>query len=38
MPRRLRLQYPDTIYHLMARANGRQDIVCEDMDRERPQE
>ena len=38
MPRRLRLQYPDAIYHLMARGNGRQDIVCDDVDRERLQE
>ena len=34
MPRRLRLQYPDAIYHLMARGNGRQDIVCDDLDRD----
>ena len=34
MPRRLRLQYPDAIYHLMARGNGRQDIVCDDVDRD----
>ena len=34
MPRRLRLQYPGAIYHLMARGNGRQDIVCDDVDRE----
>ena len=35
MPRRLRLEYPDAIYHLMARGNGRQDIVCDDVDRDR---
>src|ERR1700733_652426 len=35
MPRRLRLQYPGAIYHLMARGNGRQDIVCDDIDRDR---
>jgi putative transposase len=35
MPRRLRLQYPDAIYHLMARGNGRQDIVRDDVDRDR---
>ena len=35
MPRRLRLQYPDAIYHLMARGNGRQDIVRDDIDRDR---
>ena len=38
MPRRLRLQYPGAIYHLMARGNGRQDIVCDDVDRDRLQE
>ncbi len=38
MPRRLRLQYPGAIYHLMARGSGRQDIVSDDMDRERLQE
>jgi REP element-mobilizing transposase RayT len=31
------LQYPDAIYHLMARGNGRQDIVRDDLDRERLQ-
>jgi hypothetical protein len=35
MPRRLRLQYPDAICHLMARGNGRPDIVCDDVDRDR---
>src|SRR5271166_3868426 len=38
MARRLRVQYPDAIYHIMARGNGRQDIVCDDMDRSRLQE
>src|ERR1700677_3692658 len=38
MPRRLRLQYPGAIYHLMARGNGRQDIVSDDVDRERLQQ
>ncbi|MGO9465543.1 MAG: transposase [Isosphaeraceae bacterium] len=38
MPRRLRPQYPDAIYHLMARGNGRQDIVCDDFDRDRLQD
>ena len=33
MPRRLRLQYPDAIYHVMARGNGRQNIVRDDVDR-----
>jgi putative transposase len=35
MPRRLRLQYPGAIYHVMARGNGRQDIVRDDHDRRR---
>ena len=35
MARRLRVQYPDAIYHVMARGNGRQDIVRDDADRER---
>jgi hypothetical protein len=38
MPRRLRIQYPGTIYHVMARGNGRQDIVRDDQDRERLQD
>jgi REP element-mobilizing transposase RayT len=38
MPRRLRIQYPGAIYHIMARGNGRQDIVCDDVDRDRLQE
>jgi hypothetical protein len=32
------LRYPGAIYHLMARGNGRQDAVCDDVDRERLQE
>jgi putative transposase len=35
MPRRLRIQFPDAIYHVMARGNGRQDIVRDDDDRQR---
>jgi putative transposase len=35
MPRRLGIEYPGAIYHLMARGNGRQDIVSDDLDRER---
>lgn len=35
MPRHLRLQYHGAIYHLMARGNGRQDIVRDDDDRRR---
>ena len=38
MLRRLRLQYPDAIHHLMARGKSRQDIVCDDVDRDRLQE
>jgi REP element-mobilizing transposase RayT len=38
MPRHLRLQYHDAIYHLMARGNGRQDIVRDDDDRRRLQD
>jgi putative transposase len=38
MPRRLRIQYPGAIYHVMARGNGRQDIVCDDADRDRLQQ
>jgi putative transposase len=38
MARRLRLQYPGAIYHLMARGNGRQAIVRDDADRGRLQE
>jgi putative transposase len=35
MSRRLRIQYADAIYHVMARGNARQDIVCDDVDRQR---
>jgi REP element-mobilizing transposase RayT len=35
MPRRLRIQYPGAIYHIMSRGNARQDIVRDDLDRER---
>jgi len=35
MPRRLRIEYPGAIYHIMARGNGRQHIVRDDVDRER---
>jgi putative transposase len=38
MARRLRLQYPGAIYHLMARGNGRQEIALDDLDRGRLQE
>lgn len=33
MPRRLRIEYPDAIYHVMTRGNARQDIVEDDADR-----
>ena len=35
MPCRLRIEYPGAIYHVMARGNGRQDIVRDDRDRQR---
>lgn len=35
MPRRLRIEYPGAIYHVMARGNARQDIVQDDDDRTR---
>ena len=34
MPRRLRLEYPGALHHVMARGNGRQDIVRDDRDRQ----
>jgi hypothetical protein len=38
MARRLRLQYPGAIYHLMARGNRRREIMRDDADRDRLQE
>src|SRR3954449_10561211 len=35
MARRLRIQYPDAIYHVMARGNAGQDIVGGDDERRR---
>lgn len=35
MPRRLRIQYPGAIYHVMSRGNARQDVVEDDEDRRR---
>ena len=35
MPRRLRIEYEDAIYHVMTRGNARQDIVHDDDDRRR---
>jgi REP element-mobilizing transposase RayT len=38
MARRLRIQYQDAIYHVMARGNSRQKIVRDDNDRNRLQD
>ncbi len=35
MARRLRIQYPNAIYHVMARGSGKQNIVADDEDRGR---
>jgi hypothetical protein len=35
MPRRLRIEYEDAIYHVMTRGNARQDIVHDGDDRRR---
>ena len=35
MARPLRIEYSGAIYHVMARGNGRQDMVCDDRDRQR---
>ena len=35
MPRKLRVQYPDAIYHLMNRGDRREDIFEDDQDRHR---
>jgi hypothetical protein len=35
MPRRLRVEFEGAIDHIMARGNGRQQIVHDDRDRER---
>jgi putative transposase len=34
MPRKLRVQYPGAIYHVMSRANGKGDIFRNDVDRQ----
>ncbi len=34
MPRRLRIQFPGAIYHVMSRGNVRQDVVDDDHDRQ----
>lgn len=35
MPRKLRLEYPGAIYHVMNRGDRREDIVWDDADRRR---
>ena len=35
MPRKVRVQYPGAIYHLMSRGDRREDIFADDRDRER---
>ena len=35
MPRKLRLEYPVAIYHVMNRGNRREDIFRDDEDRRR---
>ena len=35
MPRRLRIQYPRAIYHVISRGNARQEVVEDDDDRRR---
>jgi REP element-mobilizing transposase RayT len=34
MPRKLRVEYPGAIYHVMSRGNGRQNIFRGDVDRQ----
>jgi REP element-mobilizing transposase RayT len=34
MPRKLRVEYPGAIYHVMSRGNGRQNIFRDDVDRQ----
>lgn len=38
MPRERRIEYEDTIYHVMARGDRREDIVLDDADRDRFEE
>ena len=33
MPRKLRIEYPGAMYHVMSRGNRRQDIFLDDVDR-----
>jgi putative transposase len=34
MPRKLRIEYPGAIYHVMSRANGKRNIFLGDVDRQ----
>ena len=34
MPRRLRIEYPGAIYHVMSRCDGKGDIFLNDVDRQ----
>jgi hypothetical protein len=34
MPRKVRIQYPGAVYHLMSRGNRREDIFLDDVDRQ----
>jgi len=34
MPRKLRVEYPGAIYHVISRGNGRQNIFRGDVDRQ----
>ena len=34
MPRKLRIEYPGAIYHVVSRANGKGDIFLNDVDRQ----
>jgi len=34
MPRKLRVQYPGAIYHVMSRGDRREDIYLDDVDRQ----
>ena len=35
MPRQSRIEFPDAIYHVMARGDRREPIVLDDLDRQR---
>jgi putative transposase len=35
MPRKLRMEYPGAIYHVLNRGDRRVDIFCDERDRER---